>query len=71
MYSPKIPERFIGQIYRNAKERGIPMTVVVAEALDAYLAAEESLSRTPAAASSAYALTEQGHRFLRSQHKAA
>ena len=71
MYSPKIPERFIGKLYRTAKERGIPMTVLVAEALAAYLPAEDAHSRLPAGANTAYALTEQGRRFLSSQRKAA
>ena len=61
----------IGKLCRTAKERGIPMTVLVAEALDAYLAAEDSISRLPAVASPAYALTEQGRHFLSSQRKVA
>jgi hypothetical protein len=37
MYSPKIKEEYIPIIYRIAKDRGIPMTHIVREALDEYL----------------------------------
>jgi predicted transcriptional regulator len=40
MYSPKIPERLIPALYRLARARGKPMTAIVAEALDDYLASE-------------------------------
>lgn len=40
MYSPKIPERLIPALYRLAQARGKPMTAIVAEALDAYLASQ-------------------------------
>jgi hypothetical protein len=40
MYSPKIPERLIPVLYRLARARGKPMTTIVAEALDAYLASQ-------------------------------
>jgi predicted DNA-binding protein len=40
MYSPKIPERLIPALYRLARARGKPMTTIVAEALEAYLASE-------------------------------
>jgi hypothetical protein len=40
MYSPKIPERLIPALYRLAQARGKPMTRIVAEALDAYLAGQ-------------------------------
>lgn len=40
MYSPKIPERLIPALYRLARARGKPMTKIVAEALDAYLASQ-------------------------------
>jgi len=40
MYSPKIPERLIPALYRLARSRGRPMTAIVAEALDAYLAGQ-------------------------------
>jgi len=40
MYSPKIPERLIPALYRLARARGKPMTAIVAEALDAYLASQ-------------------------------
>jgi len=42
MYSPKIPERLIPALYRLARARGKPMTAIVAEALDAYLASRDS-----------------------------
>ncbi|HVC35157.1 MAG TPA: hypothetical protein VNL16_16715 [Chloroflexota bacterium] len=38
MYSPKIPERLIPPLYQMAQTRRQPMTLVVAEILDAYLA---------------------------------
>jgi len=41
MYSPKIPERLIPALYRLARARGKPMTAIVAEALDAYLASQD------------------------------
>jgi hypothetical protein len=40
MYSPKIPERLIPPLYRLARSRGKPMTKIVAEALEAYLASQ-------------------------------
>ena len=41
MYSPKIPERLIPTLYRTARSRGLPMTHLVAEILDAYLATQD------------------------------
>ncbi|MEZ4503650.1 MAG: hypothetical protein R3C39_13575 [Dehalococcoidia bacterium] len=37
MYSPKIPERLIPILYRLGRERGRPMTQLVAEAVERYL----------------------------------
>ena len=37
MYSPKIPERLIPILYRLGRERGQPMTQLVAEAVERYL----------------------------------
>ena len=37
MYSPKIKEEYISILYKIAQARGIPMTHIVREALDAYL----------------------------------
>lgn len=43
MYSPKIPERFIPILYRLGRERGRPMTHLVAEAIERYLAETASI----------------------------
>ena len=40
MYSPKIPERLIPILYRLGRERRRPMTQLVAEAVERYLADE-------------------------------
>jgi site-specific recombinase XerD len=69
MYSPKIPERFIPVLYRHAKQRGIPMTIMVAEALDQYLAAEARGATSVEA--DGYVLTDQGRRLLSQQRRAA
>jgi hypothetical protein len=37
MYSPKIREDYIPVLYRIARNRGVPMTRLVCEALDEYL----------------------------------
>ena len=37
MYSPKIREEYIPILYQIAKQKGIPMTHLVKEALDEYL----------------------------------
>lgn len=37
MYSPKVPERLIPVLYRLGRERGRPMTHLVAEAVERYL----------------------------------
>jgi predicted DNA-binding protein len=37
MYSPKVPERLIPILYRLGRERGRPMTHLVAEAVERYL----------------------------------
>lgn len=39
----KITERLIPALYRLARARGKPMTKIVAEALDAYLASQGSV----------------------------
>lgn len=41
MYSPKIPEKFIPRLWRLGKKRGVPMTRLVAEAIEEYLKREE------------------------------
>ncbi len=46
MYSPKIPDRFIPVLYRLGRERGRPMTQLVAEAVERYLAEEGRLPVT-------------------------
>jgi hypothetical protein len=38
LYSPKIPERLIPELFRLARARRQPMTVLVGDILDAYLA---------------------------------
>lgn len=43
MYSPKIPERLIPALYRLARSRGQPITKIVAEALEAYLASQNAV----------------------------
>lgn len=43
MYSPKIPEHFIPALYRLARSRKRPMTQLVAEAVERYLANEGHL----------------------------
>ena len=40
MYSPKVPERLIPILYRLGRERGRPMTHLVAEAVERYLEEE-------------------------------
>ena len=40
MYSPKIPARLIPALYRLGRVRGRPMTQLVAEAIERYLASE-------------------------------
>ncbi len=41
MYSPKIPEPLIPRIYHAARRQRRPMTRLVAEAIELYLAREE------------------------------
>ena len=36
MYSPKVREKYVPVLYRLGRRRGVPMTRLVAEALDAY-----------------------------------
>ena len=48
MYSPKIPERMIPLLYRLGQAQGRPMTHLVAEAVERYLAAEGWLDGAPA-----------------------
>jgi len=43
MYSPKIPERLIPPLYWLGQAQGRPMTHLVAEAVEGYLAAEGCL----------------------------
>ncbi len=43
MYSPKVPERFIPALYRLGRARGRPMTALVADAVERYLASENVL----------------------------
>ena len=57
MYSPKIPERLIPVLYRLAQARGKPMTRLVAEALDTYLAAQAASEEHDGEASSSGDLT--------------
>jgi hypothetical protein len=40
VYSPKIPARFIPALYRLGRDRGQPMTQLVAQAIERYLAGE-------------------------------
>jgi hypothetical protein len=40
MYSPKIPDRLIPGLYRTARSRGLPMTRLVADVLESYLATQ-------------------------------
>jgi hypothetical protein len=40
MYSPKIPERLIPPLYRLGQAQGRPMTHLVTEAVERYLATE-------------------------------
>ena len=42
MYSPKIPEHLIPPLYWLARSRSQPMTRLVAEIVEAYLAAQDS-----------------------------
>lgn len=42
MYSPRIPEHLIPVLYRLARARQQPMTILVAEILDAYLSGLDS-----------------------------
>lgn len=41
MYSPRIPEEYVPALYRLARERRVPMTRLVAEAIAQLLATEE------------------------------
>jgi predicted transcriptional regulator len=41
MYSPKIPERFIPTLHHLSRLRGRPMTTVVAEAIQQYVARQD------------------------------
>lgn len=47
MYSPKISEELIPHLYWLAKRRRLPMTRVVNEALEQYLAAQPSVASHP------------------------
>ena len=49
MYSPKIPERFIHSLYLLGRAQGRPMTHLVAEAVERYLASEAGLPSTDTA----------------------
>ena len=50
MYSPKVPERLIPILYRLGRERGRPMTRLVAEAVERYLEDEGRLGEAMAEA---------------------
>ena len=50
MYSPKIPERLIPILYRLGRERGRPMTHLVAEAVERFLEDEGRLGEVVAEA---------------------
>lgn len=50
MYNPKIPERLIVILYRLGRERGRPMTHLVAGAVERYLEAEGRLGEAVAEA---------------------
>ena len=41
LYSPKIAEPFVRKLYRLARVRSIPMTKLVAEIIEEYLATQE------------------------------
>lgn len=45
MYSPKIPDRLIPALYWLARSRSQPMTRLVAEIVEAYLAAQDTAVR--------------------------
>ncbi len=47
MYSPKIPDRLIPGLYRTARSRGLPMTRLVADVLESYLASHEQKADDP------------------------
>jgi hypothetical protein len=40
MYSPKIPDRFVPALHRLSRARGQPMTQLVAQPVERYLATE-------------------------------
>ena len=65
MYSPKINEIQIRRLYRLRKAQRRPMTHVVADALDIYLAQQE------AAVEDTFVLTESGRDFLRRRRLAS
>jgi len=46
MYSPKIDERFIPELYRLGRARRQPMTRLVTEAVERYLAEQRVLVET-------------------------
>ena len=58
VYSPKINETRVRQLYRLRKLQMRPMTHVVADALDIYLAQQE------AQVEDTYVLTDRGREFL-------
>jgi len=47
MYSPKIPDRLIPRLYRTARSRGLPMTRLVADVLESYLATQDQDAEDP------------------------
>ena len=47
MYSPKIPEHLIPALYRLARSRRQPMTRLVAEIVQAYLADQDIAAEDP------------------------
>lgn len=49
MYSPKIAECLVPRLYRLGKARGVPMTRLVSEAIEQFLASVEASERQEAA----------------------
>jgi hypothetical protein len=43
MYSPKIPDKYIPALYRLGRSKGLPMTKLVADAVERYLETEGAL----------------------------
>lgn len=47
MYSPKIDPQQVSKLYLLKQKRGVPMTVLVREAIERYLAAQEERRACP------------------------